>query len=259
MLKAGLLSITFRQLVREEVMRLCERNEMKCLEWGGDIHVPHGDIATAQAVRQQCENAGIKLPSYGSYYRAGVSEAKGLTLDAVLDSASALGVQTVRVWAGNQGSNEVEASDWQRVADDLHRCCEHAAERDMTISLEYHGGTLTDTFATTQQLLERVDHPALYTYWQPRSRDMSTEEQVQQLEQLRDHVTHLHVFAWTHESKRPTRHPLTEHEERWQAFLKAADTRDVTRYAMLEFVKDDDPIQFAVDAATLRGWLRELA
>ena len=43
---------------------------------------------------------------------------------------------------------------------------------------------------------------------------------------------------------------------RWQKFLQAAQEVPGDRYAMLEFVKDDEPENFLRDAATLHEWLK---
>ena len=69
----GLVSVSFRQLPAEEIVRLCAECGLEAVEWGGDIHVPHGDCATAEKVSGLTEAAGLRTAAYGSYYRCGVS------------------------------------------------------------------------------------------------------------------------------------------------------------------------------------------
>ena len=83
----GLVSITFRPLSPQELIKLVAEAGLKAIEWGGDIHVPHGDVSRAQEVGRQTTEAGLSVAAYGSYYRLGVSEAAGLAFEQVLDSA----------------------------------------------------------------------------------------------------------------------------------------------------------------------------
>jgi 3-dehydroshikimate dehydratase len=55
--KLGLVSISFRPLSVEELIRLVTDVGLEGIEWGGDKHVPHGDLDTARRVRGQNEDA----------------------------------------------------------------------------------------------------------------------------------------------------------------------------------------------------------
>jgi 3-dehydroshikimate dehydratase len=52
MIHPGLVSVTFRKLTPVEVAGLVKKGGLKSIEWGGDIHVPHGDLAR----RARCAN-----------------------------------------------------------------------------------------------------------------------------------------------------------------------------------------------------------
>ena len=147
----GLVSITFRNLSPQEIVDLVVKAGLSSIEWGGDIHVPHGDIAQAKKVRQQTLDAGLSVAAYGSYYRIGVSEGKGLPFASVLESAVALGAPTIRVWAGEKGSAETTAVERAAIVADAIRIAELAQAQNVAISLEYHGGTLTDTRDSVRQ------------------------------------------------------------------------------------------------------------
>ena len=82
MIRGGLVSITFRKLNSREIVDLMTRTNLVGIEWGGDVHVPHGEIALARDVAQMTRDAGLLVAAYGSYYRVGVSEADGLAFDA---------------------------------------------------------------------------------------------------------------------------------------------------------------------------------
>src|SRR4051812_3410864 len=140
-LRTGLVSITFRALPPERVVELVRQAKLDAIEWGGDVHVPHGDVARAREVRTMTLDAGLAVAAYGSYYRAAVSESDGPPFARVLESAVQLAAPTIRVWAGNRASADASADDRQRVADDLRRIADLAAAANVTVSLEYHANT----------------------------------------------------------------------------------------------------------------------
>lgn len=254
MLYAGLVSITFRQLTPEAIVTLVRQAHLGGIEWGGDVHVPHGELTRAREVGELTREVGLKVTAYGSYYRAGHSEDQGLPFQQVLETALELGAPIIRVWAGTAGSAvSTEDARWQVVAD-LRRVAEQAAKAGVHIATEFHGGTLADTNASTNQLLLEVDHPNLYTYWQPLT-GMSDETCLQALEQLAPRLAHLHVFHWRTPQER---YALADGAARWRKFLAAAWQVPGDRGAMLEFVQEDRPENFLRDAATLREWLHEM-
>jgi 3-dehydroshikimate dehydratase len=228
----GLCSVTFRQLPADEVVALAADAGLEAIEWGADVHVPPGDERTAARLR----DAGVPAVSYGSYLQAGTGEDPA----PVLDTAVALGVPNVRVWARGRDRAAVTA--------DLARITAAADERRLTISLEYHPGTWTETAESTLQLLADVDAPNLFTYWQPHPGGDDAD-----LADVAAHVSHLHVFTWDVDAGR---HPLADGEAMWRRALAVPTGRwPGRRVAFLEFVRDDEPSQLRADAATLRAWL----
>src|SRR3954469_7051647 len=105
-LRTGLVSVTFRPLSPQHVVELVRQAKLDAIEWGGDIHVPHGDVAAAREVWTMTLDAGLAVAAYGSYYRAGVSETDGLPFARVLETAVQLAAPTIRVWAGSKASGE---------------------------------------------------------------------------------------------------------------------------------------------------------
>ncbi|HNC24059.1 MAG TPA: sugar phosphate isomerase/epimerase, partial [Opitutaceae bacterium] len=100
MIHPGLVSVTFRALTPTQIVALVRQAGLRGIEWGGDIHVPHGNLARAREVREMTQEAGLSVAAYGSYYRAAQSEADGLAFEHVRATAVELGAPTIRVWAG---------------------------------------------------------------------------------------------------------------------------------------------------------------
>jgi len=250
----GLVSITFRQLSPTEIITLVAQAGLQSIEWGiewgGDVHVPHGDVATAKRVRQQTVDAGLQVAAYGSYYRVGHGETG--PFEAVLHSAVALGAPTIRVWAGRQGSADADEAYWQAVIDDSRRIADLAEKEGITLAYEFHGNTLTDTNEAAHALLTRVAHPNIRTYWQP-PRYSTVPENLAGIDTMRPWLSHIHVFQWHRVSGE--REPLAVGRADWQQYIAQIRPIAGERYAMIEFVQDDEPEAFLRDAHTLQEWL----
>jgi 3-dehydroshikimate dehydratase len=258
MIKPGLVSVTFRKMSVAEVAQWAYRASLSAIEWGGDVHVPHGDTAAARTARELTTERGLVVSSYGSYYRIGESEGQGLSFDVVLDTAVELETEMIRVWAGSRDSEKCSASEWAAAVDDARRVCGLAAVAGVQVALEYHGKTLTNTLASTLRFLKDVEQPNLKTYWQPRT-GPSPEQNLAELDAVLPYLANVHVFQWTRgEDGKSVRHPLAEGKEEWAAYLKAAAADKEERYALLEFVKDDSPEQLFEDADTLGEVLDEI-
>ena len=142
MITPGLLSVTFRKLTPLEIVGLVRTAGLQVIEWGGDIHVPPGDAATAREVRRITEDAGLAVAAYGSYYRLCVGD--GPDFSAVLESAVALGAPEIRVWAGNKGTFESDEAHFQTVVAESLRLADFAQKAGIVIAFEFHGGTIND-------------------------------------------------------------------------------------------------------------------
>jgi sugar phosphate isomerase/epimerase len=245
--------VTFRALTIEEVAHLAAETGLTAIEWGGDVHVPPGDDEAVARARHATAAAGLTTASYGSYLLAD-GDGSATTVACVLDTAVALGAPDVRVWApfgvepGSERAAEVEAA--------LVAVCAAAAERELTIGLEFHGGTLTATAASTEALLDAVGAPNLATYWQPpywlppRAATVDAAE----VTRLAPRLSHLHVYEWAGATDR---RPLAEGATRWRAVFDAlaATGAGEGRAAFLEFVAGDTPAALRADALVLHELL----
>lgn len=250
-LVAGLVSVTFRELSAQEVVELAADAGLSAIEWGGDVHVPQGDVDTAEDVRTLCGKRGLDIVSYGSYFRAGDTD-QGEFSD-VVRTAKALGAPSIRVWAGNVGSVSATDEQRERVVSALASAVDEADAADLKVSLEFHSNTLTDTVRSTLRLLEEVDRETLTTYWQP-GRGTPPMLAAEQVRALLPRLSTIHAFSW---AKDGTREPLAEQEEMWAGVLNVVAADEGVHPVLLEFVAEDDPETFRADAGTLLEWLRK--
>jgi 3-dehydroshikimate dehydratase len=250
MLTSGLVSITFRKLPPEEIITLCGRAGVQCIEWGGDVHVPPGDAVRAREVGRLTREAGLEVAAYGSYYRLGPDQPGAF--EAVMTSAAALGAPTIRVWAGNKGALETEVDERCEIIADALRVADIAARHGITVCLEYHAGTLTDERESAVALLGELAHPNIEFLWQP-TNGAPVDECCQRLIEMLPRMRNVHVFHWW-----PTaaeRHPLADGEVAWRSYIEIVRESGRDADMLIEFVRNDDPQQFLADAATLNKWL----
>jgi 3-dehydroshikimate dehydratase len=250
MLSPGLVSITFRQLSPQEVVDLVARAGLVGIEWGGDVHVPHGDLQRAGEVRHMTAEAGLAVAAYGSYYRVGHTESD--PFEAVLETAITLGAPFIRVWAGRKGTDSADAAYFNQVGEDSRCIAELAAQAAIPVVYEFHRETLTDSNAAARSLLEAVDHPNIRSYWQP-PRGLSVEENLAGLDAVLPWLAGIHVFNWHRTTYE--RLPLADAGAEWQRYIEKAESSERDLYALIEFVRGDAPEQFLADAAALKSWL----
>jgi len=247
--RTGLVSVTFRQLSADEVVDVAAKAGLAAIEWGGDVHVPLGNLVTARRVKAMCEDRGLAIATYGSYLRAGSVDREEMR--SAVATAEALGAPRIRVWAGNVGTAQAGVGDRMAVTRGLGELADVAAGSGVEIALEFHRNTLTDEVDSTITLLLDVGAPNLKTYWQPPV-DLDDAQCLEQLEALMPWLSTVHVFSWWPSN---TRLPLAARESLWRRVLDrlAAEPREIN--ALLEFVADDSPEQLAKDAADLHSWV----
>lgn len=242
-LTPGICSVTLREKGIDEVVRLASDAGLAGIEWGTDVHIK--DTDSAEHARQAGDEAGLLVLSLGSYYRAG----SFADFDRILELAVALGAPRIRVWAGDVGNNKATAEHWESVVNDARRIAGLAEDHGITVAFEYHGNTLTDTPETTLELLRRVDHANIGTYWQP-AVGLSDQQALDSLHQVLPHVVGVHCFSWGPEAER---HPLRARKQLWQAVSDVLRGNGKDLDIMLEFVQDDLPENVLHDAAFLHG------
>ena len=255
-MKHGLTSVTFRSKTPEEIVALVAKAGLDGIEWAGDVHVPPDAISNARHVRMITQDAGLAVPSYGSYYRAGDPKTPEDAFTAVLATAIVLGVDTIRVWAGTNGSAETSADDREKALDDLCRIGAMARDAGITVGCEYHCNTLTDTTESALQLAKTVAESNVKLYWQPPN-GASIEYCRAGLEVILPYFCHLHMFSWDCTGDEITRLPLADGKEWWKEYLQLIVQAAPDSWALLEFVKDDSAEQFLEDAGTLKEWIEE--
>lgn len=248
-MKTGIVSVTFRQLAVDEIIKLVKQAGMDGIEWGSDIHCPPGDIKNAKRIAELMEENSLETISYGSYYKLGTGD----DFDCFLNTAIALKAPNIRVWAGVKNSEDANEEYYNDCVNDAKSICDKASAFGISISFEYHGGSLTNTQASVNRLINEMGKNNIFTYWQPLANTNYTQNLINIKElSSKSKLKNIHIYHWGNEE----RLPLLSGEEIWRSYLKAAQ-KDANA-VLLEFVKDDSPMQFLEDAEVLRRIISKL-
>lgn len=260
-IRSGLCSVTFRDLTPDAILDLATKAGIAGIEWGADVHVKPGDLDTAHAVADRSVAAGVACASYGTYLGARSPITDAAEVESACATAAALGTTNLRVWPMLGAPSLIDDDERAAITAGITIAAAVAADHGMTVGLEYHTKTLTDSATSTLRLLDEVSATNLFTYWQPNWWTDSGDDVASRLADLAEisgALSHLHVYSWDSSGER---FALGEGAELWPAALSAVDATPSNwsepRYAFMEFVANNDPAQFSRDAATLLSWLTD--
>ncbi len=248
MILPGAASVTFRDKTPQEVINLARQAGLSGIEWGGDIHVPSGELKQAAKIGNLTRVSGLQVSAYGSYYVVGKSKEEGIRFIDVLTTAKMLGAPMIRIWAGNKSSRNASQSYRRKILDETRAIADEAGRQDLVLAFEFHDDTLNDTYESCCELLTDLAHPMVKTYWQP-MHGVGPEINGNGIDLILPWIVGVHVFHWW--PKAEVRLPLQEGINHWKTYIHKLSSIATAIPGNLEFVKDDAPEQFLKDAGTL--------
>jgi sugar phosphate isomerase/epimerase len=195
----------------------------------------------------------LTVSAYGSYYRLRPDRQEDHPFAAVLASAVELGAPVIRVWAGNESPDAVEAPARRELAERARQIAVLAAAENIQITFEYHSRTLTETTGAALELMQAINHPNVHLFWQPRNGWLMEENRIG-MQQVAQWVSNIHCFHWLPTSK--DRLPLESGAANWRVYLDQIAALEGDRHVSIEFVQNGTPEQYLADAAVLNAWLR---
>ncbi len=232
----GLASVSFRRLSPAEVAAAAVHAGLDGIEWGGDIHCPPGDEAKAKQAARLTQEHGLRVLSYGSYYRLG----EGMDFSPVLHTAQLLSAPVIRIWAGNRPYSALTPEDLQRCGQEVAAIAQ-TLPAGIRLAFEYHPGTATESAEGTLSLLSACAGEA-DTYWQMNPA-LSVDENLRELRALSGQVSRVHVFFCRPDGERC---PLRQGVSAWERFT-AALNRPVPY--IFEFFRGDSVRRMQADVA----------
>lgn len=242
-MRFGFTSVTFRNKSAKEICEIALQNGIKYIEWGADVHAK--SASDAAEIRALCDGYGIKTVSLGSYFRVGDDDI--LPFERDCESAEILGAKKIRVWLGRESSISTSAETRAKLISQTRTLADIAEKHGLVLAFEFHKKTYNDSAEKCLEFISDVGKPNVKTYWQPFSFGNDESE----LALILPELCEVHMFSWDENN---VRFPLDAKEREWRIFLDTISDKSQIDF-ILEFVKDDDDVQFARDVQTAKKLL----
>ncbi|MBQ3048819.1 MAG: TIM barrel protein [Oscillospiraceae bacterium] len=242
----GLVSVSFREHSPAEILAAMKAAGLTHIEWGSDIHAPADDVQKLNEIVRLQQEFGIVCCAYGTYFRLGVTPIDELT--RYISAAKMLGTSILRLWCGNKNSQDYSPEEKADLFEQCRRAAKIAEQFDVTLCMECHNNTCTNTKESSLELMQAVDSQNFKMYWQP-NQHRSNEENLRAAALLAPFTEHLHVFNWKGNAQGGTdMFPLADGAHIWREYLGCFD-KDKT--LLLEFMPDGKIETLPREAAAL--------
>lgn len=238
----GLVSISFRGLSVDEIMDLCEKNHLKYIEWGSDVHAPCDDAERLAHIVAEQERRGLICSSYGTYFRVGINPVEEIY--GYIAAAKTLGTKIIRLWCCKGNYENYTAEERERILSDAKALAKIAEAEGVTLCMECHNNTYTNCLEGARELMETVQSKHFGMYWQP-NQFKSYETNLEYAKEIAPCVTQIHVFNWEEKN----RYPLKDAVETWQSYLSCFRGEHAL---LLEHVPNNLPEELSAEAEALR-------
>lgn len=187
-MQIGFTSTSFRQIKSiEQIVKIAVSSGAECIEWGGDIHIK--DIASAKYAKKLCDEAGINICSYGSYYRVGSK--KRDEWKNICQIAHTLGAGSVRVWLGNKDSEITDEKEYVALLEDTKEICSVAEEYGLIVCPECHDNTFNNNTDAFLKIHKDAGCDNFRTYFQ--SRYKRKEYDIDRIERTMPYIQTVHI------------------------------------------------------------------
>ena len=240
--KTGFVSVSFRSLSPEEVLRAAVDVGAYYIEWGSDVHAPYADTERLQQIALLQKQYGVSCCSYGTYFRLG--ETPLAELPGYIAAAKILGTDILRLWIKWRSPEEYTPEEKEELFDQCRAAAKIAEDAGVILCMECHRRTYTETKESALELMAAVNSPSFRMYWQPGSA-RTIEENVAYARALKDYTYHIHVY----QNKGKEKFPLADGLEEWKTYMREFPE---DRYLLLEFMPDGKVETLPREMDTLR-------
>lgn len=168
----GFTSVSLRSYSIEEVVDIADRAGAEIIEWGSDRHIK--TLEDAQKAKKLCDEKGIAINSYGTYYRTGSCDE--IQWNEICKIADAMGAKYIRTWLGTKGSAKTSEKEYAVLLDDARKMADVANNYGLIICHECHPHTYNDTEKSSLRFLNDVGRSNIKTYYQSWYRDEQSDK-----------------------------------------------------------------------------------
>ncbi len=243
--RLGLCSVTFRKKSTAKVVEIAKRNGIGYIEWGGDIHVTN--MEDARIVKSLCDNEGIKISSYGSYFNCfDYDESKWRELCKI---AKLMNAESIRVWLGKQNSEFTNEDEYKILLSNTRKMCDIAAKHNLIVCPECHDNTFNNNTDAILKFIGELNKDNFKTYFQ--SRYFRMEYDLDRIDRTYNYIKDVHVSYRDLKREQLFRKKDKNYLDK---LLKKLKTKNFGGIVMVEFVSRDSEKVFSKDVRKLKGY-----
>ncbi len=241
----GLASVTFRNKTVEEIVSLCKKADVDCIEWGADVHVITAE--DAEKAKALCDKANIRISSYGSYYRVGSGDEKQwLTL---CENAKIMGAESIRVWLGEKNSEDTSEHEYKKLLTDLENICTAAEKYGLLVCPECHDYTFNNDTDAFLKIRNELDMKNFRTYFQSRYFRMAYD--LDRIDRTYDFIENVHV---SYSDMKREQEDKIKDENYLDTLLRKFRDKSFNGAVILEFTENAAETSFFEDIQKLRAY-----
>ena len=208
-----------------------------------DVHVKTQE--DAHRVKRLCDEAGISISSYGSYYRVGSGDKnEWLTL---CKNAEIMGAESIRVWLGSKDSEETTPEEYSTLLSDASDICTAAEGFGLLVCPECHDHTYNNNTYAFLRLKSDLGKPNFRTYFQ--SRYFRKEYDLDRIDKTFDHIINIHVSYRDQKLEQADR---VKDETYLDSLLEEFKAKGFSGAVILEFCENEE--EFFNDVARLKSF-----
>ncbi len=241
-IELGLCSVTFRKKSIEEVVETARKAGVGYIEWGGDIHVK--SVEDACKVKSLCDNAEIKISSYGSYFNSADYDEE--QWKEICEIASVMCATSIRIWLGKKDSEETTDSEYNTLLSNTKKMCDIAEKYSLLVCPECHDNTFNNNTYAFLRMKNDLQKDNFKTYFQ--SRYCRMEYDLDRIERTYDFIENVHVSYRDLKKEQMLRKKDKYYIDK---LLEKLKSKSYCGIVMVEFVDSDSEKVFCKDIEKL--------
>lgn len=241
MFKTGVVSVSFRALSVDEVIRYTKEAGLHAIEWGSDVHAPYADLERINYIAKAQKEAGLYCSSYGTYFKLGQQDTEELR--GYIAAAKILGTDILRLWCGNKNYSDMTEEEREYIISESKKAAKIAEELGAVLCMECHNNSFTDSLDGALCLMKSVNSTAFRMFWQP-AINRSVEDNVEYAKAIAKYTYNVHVYYY----EGGVKHPLADGADSWRKYLACFSGNE---NLLLEFMPDNSPDSLMAEAKTL--------
>lgn len=243
--KLGLCSVTFRKKSAAQVIEIAKNAGIDYIEWGGDIHVT--TLEEARIVKSVCDNEGIKISSYGSYFNSiEFDEKKWIQ---VCEIAKKMDAASIRIWLGKKNSEDFSDKEYRTLLENTKKMCDIASGYGIDVCPECHDNTFNNNTDAFLRLKHDLQKKNFKTYFQ--SRYFRMEYDLDRIDRTFEFIKDVHVSY--RDLKKEQLHRKKDRNY-LDTLLKKLISKDFDGIVMVEFVDFDSERVFYRNVRRLKKY-----